>query len=558
MTSYDPRQGKQPENNNGLLMAVCVALAVMLGFEYFMPKPEQTPVQQEQQVEKSVDSSLPGSPELVSKVADAVAVETPSNVVERVAVMNNVINGGVALTGGRIDELELSQYSVELGGEDRVGMFASSGKRVHFFDAGWQGVNVAVPNGNTHWNTEGETLTPSEPLVLTWENGQGQSFKRTFSLAEDSYTIHITDEIVNNATRNVQLGHYAQIHKADGLEQGGEGYEAEQSTFYNFIGPEAKIDGLKYEYDYDDIKSENGMKHEGQNGWLGVKSRYFLAAIIPDQGVDHVWRFKHSTPAGRDFFSVIVQSPELFNVAAGETLTKEYRVYVGPNKRTLMETEGVDLEDSVDYGWYHAIALPIYSMIMYFNDLTGNLGVAIILATLVLKVLLVPLANKSYRSMARMKKITPQIEALKERCGDNREQFGLEMMKVYKENRVNPASGCWPMLLQIPIFFALYKVILISFEFRHAPFIGWINDLSAMDPWFVLPVLMGASMWFQQKLNPPATDPVQRQVMQMLPLIFTVMFAWFPAGLVLYWVVNNVLSIAQQWIITRRIEAQEK
>jgi YidC/Oxa1 family membrane protein insertase len=209
----------------------------------------------------------------------------------------------------------------------------------------------------------------------------------------------------------------------------------------------------------------------------------------------------------------------------------------------------------VNYCWFDFIARPLYSMIMWFQSHVGNMGAAIILSTIVLKILLLPLANKSYRSMAKMKLIQPEMEKMKERYSDNREQMGMAMMELYKKHKVNPMSGCWPMLVQIPIFFAFYKTILISFEFRHAVFIeGWVNDLSAQDPFFILPVLMGLSMYVQQKLSPAMGDPTQQKVMRMLPIIFTVMFLFFPAALVLYWLVNNVLSILQQYILMRSME----
>jgi YidC/Oxa1 family membrane protein insertase len=558
MTSFDPRKSKQPEGNNGLLIAAFVAVAFMMGWDYFAPKntPAVTEVSSVNTV--TVDGNkLPGQPEVLTQIGEEHSVQTAKteNHTIRLPLESDSFSGGVALTGGRIDDLSLKNYTITLNGDETVKIFSPSGKRVHFFDAGWQSVNTPVPVGNTTWQAKGTDLTAQSPLVLSWQNDQGQEFIRTFSLDEKGYAIRVVDEVINRSSQDIQVGHYAQIHKSDGLESGGEGYEEEMSTFYNFIGPEGIIEGIKYEHDYDDIKKEKFFKYTGEKGWLAVKSRYFLAAILPDQQTENTWQFKHNKIEVRDFYSAIVQAPIVNRVAAnGGSFTKSYRLYVGPNNRQEMAKEGIGLEDSVDYGWYQAIALPIYSSMMFFYDYTGNLGLAIIIVTILLKILLLPLANKSYKSMARMKQLTPKIEDLKERLGDNREQMGLEMMKLYKEHKVNPASGCWPMLVQIPIFFAFYKVILISFEFRHEPFMLWIHDLSAHDPFFILPLLMGASMWFQQKLNPPATDPIQRQVMQALPIIFTIMFAMFPSGLVLYWFVNNVVSIAQQWFITKRIE----
>lgn len=551
MTSLDPRKNRESGSNTGLVIAVAAALVFMLGWDYFSPKQPLPQAVVEQRSENALAPTLPTSAGATSvEISKEQAVTAP-----RIPVESESFTGSISLAGAKLDDLVLNSYSVTLNGDEPFRVLSpEGGKRVQFFDAGFGSNQVSVPNARTVWQTSSEKLTASSPLVLTWNNGEGQEFTRTISISKDGYTLKVVDEVLNRASKDIQVNHYAQIHRADGLEKGGEGYEEEQSTFYNFIGPEAMVDGMKHEYEYEDIQSEKQISHTGAKGWMGVKSRYFLSALIPDQQATQNWQFRHNKLAGRDYYSVTLQDPTLTRVVSGGSYTKSYRVYVGPNKRQVMQEEGVGLEDSVDYGWYHIIALPIYSMLMFFQEWTGNFGVAIILSTIVLKIILLPLANKSYVSMARMKQLTPKMEALKARCGDNREMMGLEMMKLYREHKVNPASGCWPMLVQIPIFFAFYKVILISFEFRHAPFIGWINDLSAYDHFFVLPVLMGVSMWFQQKLNPPIADPVQRQVMQALPIIFTVMFALFPSGLVLYWLVNNVLSIAQQWVITRRIE----
>lgn len=561
MASYDPRQGKQPEGNNGLLIAAFVAVVFMMGWDYFAPKPEMTENAPTQQTSMTVEGAqVPGQPDVIAQGSSQVSnnIETTSTKVKRLPVESASLVGGVALTGARLDDLALNNYTVTLDGDEKVRILSPNGKRIQFFDAGWQAVGVQVPAGNSVWEAKGDALTPKTPLVLTWSNEDGQEFTRTYTIDNSGYTIRVVDEVINRSSRDIQIGHYAQVHKADGLEQGGDGYEEEMSTFYNFIGPEGVIEDIKYEHDYDDIKQEKAFKYTGQKGWIAIKSRYFLASIIPDQQTENTWQFKYSNLNGRDFYSAIVQAPMVNRVAAnGGTYTKSYRLYVGPNKRQEMSKESVGLEDSVDYGWYQVIALPIYSSMMFFYEHTGNLGLAIIIVTVILKILLMPLASKSYRSMAKLKQLTPKMEALKERLGDNREQMGLEMMKLYKEHKVNPASGCWPMLIQIPIFFAVYKVILISFEFRHEPFMLWIQDLSAHDPFFILPVLMGVSMFLQQKLNPPATDPIQRQVMSALPIVFTIMFAMFPSGLVLYWFVNNVVSIAQQWMITKRIEKAE-
>jgi YidC/Oxa1 family membrane protein insertase len=294
------------------------------------------------------------------------------------------------------------------------------------------------------------------------------------------------------------------------------------------------------------------LRESGRQGWVGMTTPYFMSALLPDQTDQHTATFRNTKVAGADFFSLDLQAPAVV-VAPGQYVEKVTRLYAGPKKFDLLAAEGVALEQVIDYGWYHVIAKMFFDGLRAINGVVGNWGVSIIIMTIILKILLFPLANKSYKAMSEMKKLQPKMEQLRERYGDDREKMAQEMMALYRHHRINPMSGCWPMLIQIPIFFAFYKVILISFEFRQAPFFGWIQDLSIQDPFYVLPVLMGLTMVIQQRLNPPAADPVQQKVLQFMPVLFTVMFLWFPAGLVLYWTVNSVLSVAQQWWIMRRM-----
>ena len=559
----DPRRSKDSESQSYMPIIV-IALLAMIGWQYFFPAekpaavaPENTEVSVNETATGLVDAL--GAPQVV--IGDGTAVSgadvgaTAASVVAtpRKAVMSDLVSGSVALKGGRLDELDLLKYKEEMNGDKNVTIFAPSGKDAHFFDAGWQSKQILVPSGSTLWTTDGDKLTPSTPLVLSWNNGHGQTFTRTFSLEKDGYTVRIVDEITNHSNDAVLLGHYAQIHK---VHHKAGSYSPEESTFYNFLGPIAYIDGIKYEHDYEDVKDNRIFNHEGVHGWLGIKSRYFLAAIVPDQQNEELWKIKHSLVNGTDFFSAIVQMPGMVSVAGnGGTYTKSYRVYAGPNIRSQMVKESVGLEQSVDYGWFHVISLPLFKMIMWFNSLVGNLGFSIILGTIVLKLILFPLANKSYRAMAKMKQLQPELVKLREKHGDDKQAAAMEMMALYKQYKVNPMSGCWPVLIQIPIFFAFYKVILVSFEFRHAPFIGWITDLSAKDPYYILPVIMGVTMYIQQTLNPSAGDPIQDKVMKVLPVLFTFMFMMFPAGLVLYWTVNNIMSVGQQYIIMKKMKA---
>lgn len=555
----DPRRSRDQESGS-LMPMIILMLVALFGWQYYQSSQVQPSVEVSSEV--ATQAAMPnavdalGAPAMVGAVVQEAKMATPTSA--RVPVESELVYGSVALTGGRLDELSLAHYLKEMGAEDNVTIFAPSGYKTHFFDAGWQSATAAVPTGNTVWQTNGSKLSPSTPLVLSYENAAGQTFTRTFTMEKDGYTVRIVDEVINRANMPITLGHYAQIHKVHDVDNSGGLYSPEQSTFYNFLGPLAMIDDIKYEHDYEDVKQSRIFTHEGVQGWVGMKSRYFLAALIPDQQNDEIWKVKYSRVNGQDFYSTIVQMPNTVSVAAnGGTYTKSYRVYAGPNIRAEMAKESVGLEESVDYGWFHFIALPIFKMLMWFDTWVHNLGVAIILGTIVLKLILFPLANRSYAAMAKMKKLQPELLRLREKHGDNREAAAMDMMNLYKKYKVNPMSGCWPMLIQVPIFFAFYKVILVSFEFRHAPFMGHIVDLSEKDPYFILPILMGATMYIQQMLNPSSGDPMQDKVMKLLPVIFTAMFLFFPAGLVLYWTVNNVFSITQQYIIMKRLETSK-
>jgi YidC/Oxa1 family membrane protein insertase len=428
-----------------------------------------------------------------------------------------------------------------------VHQFIPTGVDAHQFDAGFQGSGIYGPDGGTPWQLAAGSsaeLGVDKPIVLTWSNATGQVFERVWSVDKD-FSLRLTDRVKNTSTNAVELAPYAQIHQVGGHRKD------EMSTFVQFIGPKGWVDEHRFEKNFTDLHTQP-FKTTGTKGWWGISSRYFISAIVPQGTMPNTFHFRHSKRGETDYYSAIVQPPAMV-VAPGQTAEVAYVVYAGPKAIAPLAAVNPLLEKAVDYGWFDVIARPMFYALEWFHTHTGNWGVAIILLTLLIKLLTWPLASTSYVAMSRMKKLTPKMEQLKERYKDDKEKFAMEMMNLYKTEKVNPLSGCWPVLMQIPIFFAMYKVILVSFEFRQAPFFGWITDLSVMDPFFVLPIIMGASMWLQMKMNPPATDPVQQQVMQLMPIIFTVMFLWFPSGLVLYWLVNNVLSMAQQYWIMRKM-----
>ncbi|MDQ6961011.1 MAG: membrane protein insertase YidC [Mariprofundaceae bacterium] len=360
----------------------------------------------------------------------------------------------------------------------------------------------------------------------------GRLWTRDLSMASNGYVVDVVDRIGEGS--GLQL--YRQIM---------ERYpDKDASTFQEFVGPVGFIAKSLTEVNYTDI-DDHDQRLLAVGGWTGITSRYFIAAIIGQADNEYRYYFKGD---GRSYQAGMIADAE----ADGKDGVFKASYYMGPKSIPIMEKLGVELERSVDFGWFAAIAKPMHGGLLWlYDNVVGNYGWCIILLVIGIKILFFYPTQKSYESMAGMRKLQPEMERLKKRYGDDRQKMGQEVMALYKKNKVNPLSGCLPILIQIPVFFSLYKTLLMSIEMRHAPFIGWIHDMSVQDPYFILPVVMGASMFIQQKLNPQPTDPIQAKVMQFLPPLFTVLFLFFPAGLVLYWVVNNVLSIIQQWYVLK-------
>ena len=318
----------------------------------------------------------------------------------------------------------------------------------------------------------------------------------------------------------------------------------ETSNLRQFSGPVSLIDDKLVEHSYDDLDKESPIRQKARGGWTGIMDHYFIAAIIG--GNDKVYDYYYKGD-GKTYQAGMIANGE----HAQNGTDFSVNMYIGPKAIEAMAPLGVSLERSVDYGWFAVIAKPLHSLLLWLHSFIGNYGLCIIVLVVLIKLLFYWPTQKSYESMAAMRKLQPEMQRLRELYGDDRQKMGQEMMALYKKHKVNPMGGCLPIIIQIPVFFALYKALLVSIELRHAPFYGWIHDLSAMDPYYVLPVVMGATMLVQQRLNPAPPDPMQAKVMKFLPILFTFMFLFFPSGLVLYWLVNNVLSIAQQWYILK-------
>ncbi len=492
----------------------------------------------------------------------------------RVKIESDKLSGSINLQGAKFDDIKLKEHDVTLHGEEKIKLLSSSDEGLYFFRTGFLPAisGVKSPSSKSIWKLEaGTVLSELSPITLSWDNGSGIIFKKDVSI-DENYMFEVKEYIVNNTIYPVTFAPFGLINKVEDISKA--------RMYISHEGPIAVIDNILEEASFDDVVDEGKVKFESVSGWAGITSKYWMSAIIPAKPSEEKINitFKNYEKDDRQRFQVDFLS-EKVQIAPKTTYEYKFRIYTGAKKLDILDAYESKLDipmfdHSIDFGWLYFLTRPIFEALTYFNKLLGNFGLAILLLTVCIRVILFPIANKSYKSMARMRKHMPEIQRLKEKHSKDRQKLGQEMMKYYKSHKINPASGCLPMLIQIPVFFSLYKVLYVTIEMRHAPFYGWIKDLSASDPtnvfnlfgllpytlpeWLpaigVLPLLFSLTMVLQQKLNPPPTDETQRIVMSWLPWIFLFLFASFPAGLVIYWVWNNILSIAQQYIITKRID----
>ena len=556
-----------------LFLAIAMSLAILLGYQYFvaplMPKPPMAPVQTAAQVAAAANAEPPpvsGPP--VPKTVPRVKIDAPR------------VRGSISLLGARLDDIVLTDYRETLAADSPFVRLLEPRSEEHpyYVQYGWTaaaGETVKVPDNETVWTASAETLTAKTPVTLSWDNGAGLTFKVELAIDND-YLFTVKQSVVNNGGQPVKLLPWSRIRRD---------YKPEVAGYYVlFEGLYGVADGTLKEMKYDDAKSEGDKKgglafdFTGTGGWAGITDKYWLAALIPDQAVPQTVNFRHIDDHG-DRYQVdyLTQEPE--TVAPGATATLGSHVFAGAKLVHLLDRYQDQLglphfDKAVDFGWFYFLTKPIFYAIDYLYGLIGNFGLAIMVFTVFAKAVFFPLANYSYRSMSKMKLLAPKVAALKERFKDDPQKMQSEMMGLYKAEKVNPASGCLPMFVQIPVFFSLYKVIFVTIEMRQAPFFGWIHDLSVVDPTNIFnlfglipfdpsqfstylhlgvwPVIMGITMYCQQLLNPPPPDPVQARLFKFMPILFTFMMGNFPAGLVIYWSWNNLLTIAQQSYIMRQ------
>ena len=566
------------EQNKNLILATALSFLVILIWFMLFPPEEIEQANAPAAVAESVDPNVPNASS--QEVSDATAAPAQQEVIEapRVNIDTAEVTGSISLQGARIDDLSLKNYREELPEDSPIVHLlrpeGDAGAYMSIF--GWTGEAGTVPDDNTIWSlSEGTTLTPDSPITLTWDNGVGQVFSTVISI-DDEFMLTYAQSVANSGSETFSSRPYGLLRR--------HGEPADLKNF--FILHEGLVrmqDGELSEINYDDVVDYGTNGAEGTveieaNGWIGWTDHYWMTTLIPEQGMP--FRASARYFESRDIYQAEAIMP-VQTVAPGNSITVETRLFAGAKEwepiRNYERDGGVDgFLDSIDWGWFFFLTKPMFWLLHELNKLIGNMGWAIIGLTFVIKLLVLPLAYRSYVSMAKMKELQPAMEKLKEEAGDDRQKMQQGMMKLYKDNKVNPAAGCLPILIQIPIFFALYKVIFVTIELRHAPWLGWIKDLSAPDtssifnlfgilPWGspepgsilallfigILPIVLGVSMWLQQKLNPSPTDPTQKMIFAWMPWVFMFMLGSFASGLVIYWITNNLITFAQQYLIMR-------
>jgi YidC/Oxa1 family membrane protein insertase len=570
-----------------LFTAILLSIAILLGYqlvaERYLPH-QPVPTKQSQQSDLNKTATPPeGGPAAGAPAAPAAATPAPPAVVNvpRVKIVAPAVRGSISLLGARIDEIVLNNYrETESPTSPDVQLLEpKSSKHPYFVQYGWSapaGESTKLPGDDTVWTASAQELGVGHPVTLSWNNGAGLDFSIALTI-DENYMLAVRQTVRNGTGELVKLYPWERVRRD---------YTPETSGYYLlFEGMLGVTNGTLEEHNYAKVRdaakkrqTDVGFDDTSTGGWAGITDKYWLTAIIPDQKVPETVRFRY-IPGGDGHYQVDYVTQEPQSIAPGAEATLPTHLFAGAKVVKLLDRYERELhiphfDKAVDFGWFYFITKPVFYCLDFLNDLLGNFGLAIIVFTFFAKALFFPLANYSYRSMSKMRLLSPKVTALRERLKDDPQKMQQEMMALYKAEKVNPASGCLPMLVQIPVFFALYKNLYVTIEMRQAPFYGWIHDLSQIDPTNVFtlfglipwdptlispllhlgawPLIMGLTMYFQQKLNPTPPDPMQAKLFMLMPVVFTFMLARFPAGLVIYWSTNNLLSIAQQWAILRR------
>jgi YidC/Oxa1 family membrane protein insertase len=593
----------QKDDNRNMLLAILLSGAVLLGWNYFYGVPQVEKQRQQAQTSAPVStqpgapagaappagSATPGAPATPGSASPAIPAaltrEAALAAGPRIAVETQRVFGSISLTGARIDDIALKNYreTVDPKSPNIVLLSPANAPNPYYADFGWvSAAGLPTPNASTVWTASAQKLTPTQPVTLTWDNGQGLVFRRVLSI-DDNAMFMVRDEVQNTSQSAVTLFPYGLVARHGRPPT--LGFYVLHEGLIGVLGEQ----GLQ-EYTYDAIDKEPLLSgttrgrsfKDAVGGFVGITDKYWATAIVPDQQRKFEGRLTSMQPAAGPRIYQADMLGEAQTLAPGATGVSTTQFFAGAKEVAAIDGYQkryniLRFDRLIDWGWFYFITKPMFLAMDWIYHIVGNFGVAILIITVIIKLLFLPLANKSYTSMAKMKAAQPEMLAIRERYADDKMKQQQAMMELYKKEKINPLAGCWPVLIQIPVFFALYKVLFVTIEMRHAPFFGWIRDLAAPDPTSIFnlfgllpfnpgavpvfghflmlgvwPILMGITMFIQMKMNPDPPDPVQKQIFTWMPVVFTFMLASFPAGLVIYWTWNNLLSVLQQGYIMKK------
>jgi YidC/Oxa1 family membrane protein insertase len=581
-------------NNRNMILAIVLSLVVLFGWQFFIAGPQmeraqrQAQIEAQQQAANDAGLATPAGQATTSGAAPTAETQQAAGTyatrdeaiaaTPRVAIDTPALTGSINLVGARIDDVKLKDYreTVDPNSPIITLLTPSGAPGGYYAEQGFATASGAsAAPAEATWTLEsGTTLTPSTPVTLRWDDGKGLVFRRTITI-DDHYLFTVTQTVENQTQGDVALYPYARVVR--------QGTPQVQNFFIQHEGPLGVLGSNNLiSKKYSDIQNDRQIDATSNGGWVGMTDKYWAATVMSEPGAPLNARFSWTRQGDVDLYqSSFVESTAIIVPAAGNAETTSY-VFAGAKETHVIDAyvrdKGFDrLDLLIDWGWFHFITRPMFEVIQFLYGVLGNFGLAILAVTVIVKAIFFPLANRSYASMAKMRVVQPRMKEIQERHKDDRAAQQQAMMELYKKEKINPLSGCWPILVQIPVFFALYTVLFISLEMRHAPFFGWVQDLAAPDPtniftlfglipWTptavpllggllhlgIWPLIMGVTMWVQMRLNPPPPDPTQAMIFNWMPVIFTFMLGTFPAGLVIYWAWNNFLSVCQQWFIMKR------
>ena len=552
--------------NKNVLAAVVLSTVIIMMWQFWYGEPVPQNQNQEQVQEQQLKGDKPLAPAISQKKIETKLTRSDAiNEGDRLIIENKNIKGSISLTGALIDDLTLKNYNQENNSDTKKVILLNPKKyeQAYFLETGWAtSGNEIVPDNQSKWSVKGnKVLSPNNPVTLEWENGNGLTFIKKFKI-DDQYLITVNEEVKNTSTQTVSLFHYAQVTRQQKPDV--------QNFYILHEGLIGVVDESLNEENYDDVQDKK-KSYTGSKGWVGITDKYWLTAVVPEKGKNFNAEFVYDKAFKANY---IITDPTVINV--NQTGSNTSSLFIGAKEVSIVDGYAENLgfhkfDLAIDWGWFHFFTKPLFFVIDYLFKLSGNFGIAIILLTAAIRLLFFPLANYSFASMAKMKALQPEMQRIKDLYKDDKQKIQMEMMSLYKKEKVNPVSGCLPILIQIPFFFAIYKMLFVTIEMRHAPFYGWIQDLSAPDPTSIFnffglipwdppsflmigawPIIMGITMYVQQKLNPAPPDPIQAKIFAFFPLFLTVLLASFPSGLVIYWSINNVLTMAQQYVIIKK------